>query len=87
MKTVAVIGAGALARIFCIQTQKLLADDYKIVAVMARNQEHADALAQEIKAGSCASLNDLLSSFPDIVVEFAGREASKQYRENLKEDR
>ena len=38
MKTVAVIGAGALARIFCIQTQKLLADEYKIVAVMARHQ-------------------------------------------------
>ena len=79
MKTVAVIGAGALARIFCIQTQKLLADDYKIVAVMARHQEHADALAQEIKADSCTSLDDLLSSFPDIVVEFAGREAVKQY--------
>lgn len=79
MKTVAVIGAGALARIFCIQTQKLLADEFKIVAVMARHQEHADALAQEIKADSCTSLDDLLSSFPDIVVEFAGREAVKQY--------
>ena len=79
MKTVAVIGAGALARIFCIQTQKLLADEYKIVAVMARHQEHADALAQEIKADSCTSLDDLLSSFPDLVVEFAGREAIKQY--------
>ena len=79
MKTVAVIGAGALARIFCIQTQKLLADEYKIVAVMARHQEHVDALAKEINADSCTSLDDLLSSFPDIVVEFAGREAVKQY--------
>ena len=79
MKTVAVIGAGALARIFCIQTQKLLADNYKIIAVMARHQEHADALSQEIKTDSCTSLEDLLASFPDIVVEFAGREAAKQY--------
>lgn len=79
MKTVAVIGAGALARIFCIQTQKLLADEYKIVAVMARHQEHVDALAKEINADSCTSLDDLLSCFPDIVVEFAGRDAIKQY--------
>lgn len=79
MKTVAVIGAGALARIFCIQTQKLLAEEYKIVAVMAQHQEHADALAKEINADSCTSLDDLLSSFPDIVVEFAGRDAIKQY--------
>ena len=79
MKTIAVIGAGALARIFCQQTQRLLSDEYQISAVMARHQDTADKLAQELGVDSCTSLDDLLSSFPDIVVEFAGREAVKEY--------
>ena len=66
MKTVAVIGAGALAHIFCRETQRLLSDDYRIVAVMARHEEHANEL-------------------PDIVVEFAGREAVKEYAQRVLE--
>ena len=79
MKTIAVIGAGALAKIFCSQTQRLLADDYRIVAVMARTPEHANALAQTLDADACTSIEELLSGFPDIVVEFAGRDAVKEY--------
>ncbi len=79
MKTIAVIGAGALAKIFCTQTQRLLADNYRIVAVMARNPEHANALAQTLDADACTSIDELLSGFPDIVVEFAGRDAVKEY--------
>ena len=79
MKTVAVIGAGALAHIFCRETQRLLSDDYRIVAVMARHEEHANELAESLDADACTTLDDLLSSFPDIVVEFAGRDAVKTY--------
>lgn len=79
MKTIAVIGAGALAKIFCTQTQRLLADDYRIVAIMARTPEHASALAQTLDADACTSIEELLSGFPDIVVEFAGRDAVKEY--------
>ena len=68
MKTIAVIGAGALAKIFCTQTQKLLANNYRIVAVMARNPEHANALAQTLDADACTSIDELLSGFPDILL-------------------
>lgn len=79
MKTIAVIGAGALAKIFCSQTQKLLSDDYRIVAVMAKHPEHANALAQSLDTDACTTIDELLSGFPDIVVEFAGRDAVKEY--------
>lgn len=85
MKTVAVIGAGALARIFCRETQRLLSDDYRIVAVMARHEEHANELADSLDADACTTLDDLLSGFPDIVVEFAGREAAKEYAQRVLE--
>lgn len=85
MKTVAVIGAGALAHIFCRETQRLLSDDYRIVAVMTRHEEHANELAESLDADACTTLDDLLSSFPDIVVEFAGREAVKEYAQRVLE--
>ena len=83
MKTVAVIGAGALAHIFCRETQRLLYDDYRIVAVMARHEEHANELADSLDADACTTLDDLLSGFPDIVVEFAGREVAKEYAQRV----
>ena len=79
VKTIAVIGAGALSRIFCTQTQKLLSGDYQIVAVMARHIEHAELLAKELNAKACTNLTELLAEKPDIVAEFAGREAVKEY--------
>lgn len=79
VKTIAVIGAGALSHIFCTQTQKLLSSDYRIVAVMARHIEHAENLANNLNAKACTSLTELLNEKPDIVVEFAGREAVKEY--------
>lgn len=79
MKTIAVIGAGALARIFCREVQNRLSDDYRIIAVMARNKEHAEALADQCAAFACTDIDELLAGFPDIVVEFAGREAVKTY--------
>ena len=79
VKKIAVIGAGALSRIFCTQTQKLLSDDYRIVAVMARHFEHAERLAKDLKAKACTDLSELFAEKPDIVVEFAGREAVKDY--------
>ena len=78
MKTIAVIGAVRLQN-FLHSNQKLLADNYRIVAVMARNPEHANALAQTLDADACTSIDELLSGFPDIVVEFAGRDAVKEY--------
>lgn len=79
VKKIAVIGAGALSRIFCTQTQKLLSDDYRIVAVMARHFEHAERLTKDLNAKACTDLTELLAEKPDIVVEFAGREAIKDY--------
>ena len=83
MKTIAVIGAGALARIFCREVQNLLSEDYRIIAVMARNKDHAEALADQCSAFACTDINDLLAGFPDIVVEFAGRDAVKAYAQSV----
>lgn len=79
MRKIAVIGAGALARIFCREVQNLLSEDYRVNAVMARNREHAEALADQCAAFACTDINDLLAGFPDLVVEFAGRDAVKAY--------
>ena len=79
MRKIAVIGAGALARIFCREVQNLLSEDYRVIAVMARNREHAEALADRCAAFACTDINDLLAGFPDLVVEFAGRDAVKAY--------
>ena len=79
MRKIAVIGAGALARIFCREVQNLLSEDYRVIAVMARNREHAEALADQCAAFACTDINDLLAGFPDLVVEFAGRDAVKAY--------
>ena len=83
METIAVIGAGALARIFCREVQNLLSEDYRIIAVMARNKDHAEALADQCSAFACTDINDLLAGFPDIVVEFAGRDAVKTYAQSV----
>lgn len=79
MRKIAVIGAGALARIFCREVRNLLSEDYRVIAVMARNREHAEALADQCAAFACTDINDLLAGFPDLVVEFAGRDAVKAY--------
>ena len=83
MKTIAVSGPGALARIFCREVQNLLSEDYRIIAVMARNKDHAEALADQCSAFACTDINDLLAGFPDIVVEFAGRDAVKTYAQSV----
>lgn len=83
MKNIAVIGAGALSRIFCQQVQKQLSKQYQITAIMSRNIEHADSLAQTISALPCTAIDQLLSTKPDIVVELASRDAVTQYGETI----
>lgn len=83
MKRIAVIGAGALSKIFCEQIQKQLSQQYCIVAIMSRNIEHADSLAQKVSALPCTIIDQLLSVKPDIVVEFASRDAVAEYGETV----
>lgn len=83
MRRIAVIGAGALSKIFCQQVQKQLSKQYQITAIMSRNIEHADSLAQTISALPCTAIDQLLSTKPDIVVEFASRDAVVEYGETI----
>lgn len=83
MRRIAVIGAGALSKIFCEQVQKQLVQQYSIVAVMSRNIEHANSLAQAVSALPCIAIDQLLSVKPDIVVEFASRDAVAEYGETV----
>ncbi len=83
MRTIAVIGCGALGTIFCQNAVKLLSKDYQITSLLANHFEHAQTLAQSIGVTAVHSAEELLATNPDIVVEFAGRDALKQYGEKI----
>ena len=78
---IAVIGCGALGRIFSLNTQKLLGEHYQICALLARHFDHAAALAEEIDAKPVHNLDELLAQKPKMVIEFAGAQALREYGE------
>lgn len=79
MEKIAVIGAGALARVFCRRFAAALAGRCEITGIMSRTFEKTEELAAETGAAACRTLGDLLALNPGYVVEFAGVQALKDY--------
>ena len=80
---IALIGCGALGRIFALNTQQLLSEHYQICAVMARQFEHAQKLADEINTKPVHDLEELLAEKPEMVIELAGAQALHDYAETI----
>ena len=80
-KTVGLIGAGALAGIFCAHFGEVLGERFRLCGVYSRTQEKASRLASAAGAAACSSLEELLALRPDVVVEFAGGDALREYGE------
>lgn len=76
-KTVALLGAGALARIFVENFDRLLGEHYEFAGLYTRTAERGEALLADTDATVYASLENLITDAPDIVVEFAGGAALK----------
>ncbi len=79
MRTISVIGSGALASIFAKELKHLLSDDYEIRYVFSKTLSHAQALADVVGAKATDRFEDLLENPSDFVVEFAGIGAVKAY--------
>ncbi len=78
-KTIAVIGAGALATIFVREISRLLSDDYKVVGVFSKTLANAKKLAETVGAAATNNFEEMLTWKADFVVEFAGTAALKIY--------
>lgn len=78
MKTVALLGAGALATIVVRAVAERFPEDYRIVAVAARTPEHAEKLASEVGAAPETTVEGLLRHQPDLVIELAGGGALRE---------
>ena len=79
MRTISVIGSGALARIFAKELKHLLSDDYEIRYIFSKTLSHAQALADVVGAKATDRFEDILENPSDLVVEFAGIGAVKAY--------
>lgn len=77
MKTIAVLGAGALAKIVVRAVAERFPHDYQVAAVAARTAAHAEALAAEVGAAAETDAEGLLRHRPDLVIEVAGGGALK----------
>lgn len=78
MKKIALIGCGALGRIFAENLEKSL-PTCKLQGVFARTRETAVQLAQDVGTQAYENLDALLSDKPDYVVELAGGGAVVAY--------
>lgn len=83
MRTISVIGSGALASIFAKELKHLLSDDYEIRYVFSKTLSHAQALADVVGAKATDRFEDLLENPSDFVVEFAGIGALKAYAKDV----
>ena len=83
MKTIGVIGCGALGTVFVTNMQKVLAESYRILGVLDVVKEHADKLAHASGCKSYRSIDELLADAPDLVVEIAGVPAVKAHAERI----
>ncbi len=83
MKTIGVIGCGALGTIFVRNMQKVLGESYEILGVLDVHKESSERLASEAGCRSYSSIVELLDDNPDYVVEIAGVPAVKAYAEQV----
>ena len=80
MKSVAVIGCGALGALIS-EGAALDLEGWSLAGVFARTASSAQALAERLGCRAFASLEELLAAKPDMVVEAAGGEAARVYAE------
>ncbi len=71
MTTVALLGCGALARLFARHLPDVL-PDVRLTGAFCRTPEACQAFAADFGCRAAASLEELLADAPDYVVEFAG---------------
>ena len=86
MKTISLIGSGALATIFATQLTRLLGSEYQIEYVFSQTLSHAQNLANQIGAKATDQFEVLLQKPTDFVVEFAGIGAVKEYAQSILEN-
>ena len=80
MKSVAVIGCGALGTLIS-EGISLDLEGWSLAGVYARTASSAQSLAGRLGCRAFASIQELLDDRPDMVVEAAGGEAARAYAE------
>jgi aspartate dehydrogenase len=83
---VAIIGGGAIARLFLDHIGRGELGAARLVAIAGRNEgSRASALAREHGAAFVTGVEALLGTRPDVVIEAASHDAVRQYAEPLLE--
>lgn len=83
MKTVAVIGCGALGTLVAEGVALDLQDKWSLSGVFARTAASAQALAARLGCAAFSDIEGLLAAKPDVVVEAAGGDAARAYAETV----
>ena len=81
MKTIALIGCGALSHIFARNLLRILPGEFRITGVMARHAGSAESFAETLDCRFFTEIDPLLALKPDFVIEFAGGAAVREYGE------
>lgn len=82
MKKVALIGCGALGGIVARHFDQA-GEGWELTTVMAKTLAHAERLLEETGAVAVATIDELLETKPDLVIETAGIGAVKAYAETV----
>ena len=84
MKTIALLGCGALAHVFSDHFCQLPQGAYQITHACAKTLEHAQSIAQA-HPGCVAtdSIDTIVAAKPDLVVEFAGIGAVQEHAQAI----
>ena len=83
MKTIALIGCGALSHIFARNLLRILPGEFRITGVMARHAGSAESFAETLDCRFFTEIDPLLALKPDFVIEFAGGAAVREYGEAI----
>lgn len=84
-KRIGLLGCGALSRTFLKIYREYLTEDYETVGIFTRSPEKAKDLQDHYVL--CSSMEELLKEAPEIIVEFAGVEAVREYGVQILEQR
>ena len=83
MRTVSVIGCGALATVFMDNLPRVLVNKVSLKGIYSRTYEDVVAAADKYHASAYRTLEELIEERPDYVVEFAGGEAVRSYAKQI----
>lgn len=76
-KKIGILGCGALSRTFLKIQEKYLKEEYSVLGIYTRSPQKAEDLKERYPLYD--SMEALLEAGPDMIVEFAGVEALKEY--------